>query len=598
MSGISGIISKNKTALEAISLLVEKINHRGPDNEYYFHNDFMSLGFNQLKLTDCIFKKEKALIFLKRYVVMIDGNIYNLDEIKRQLMLEGYEFSEDNHFEVIAAAYDKYGSNCLNMFNGIWALFIYDMKSGKIFLSRDRLGVKPLFFYQTSELFIFSSEIKAILKHPFVEKKIDEDWCVEYLRKGLFFLNNCSDFDYSPYSNIREFKENSYYECRIDSIFNTTLQTNTFYEFKVNKDIEKFNQKKFSAYSEQFRYLLDDSVKIRIPKDENVLVGNALGGIDSSILAYLTAKNTANKNRHLTFSSVYKSSETNYCDESYYIDLTAKHLNINSKQIEPQTESILSEHKKVVQMMDIPTSSSCLSAWHSYKLAAESAGDKRIVSLDGQGADELLAGYLHYLIYYLYPMNPVEAAKQCIKYLNHDGAGKIITKAFLLKMLKMTQNKPSLIRNLLKLPTNISSVNEICLHDIVGNLKLLYYYGDKESIAFSVESRLPYIDYRLIDFVLSIPSIYKFHEGWPKYLSRKSFEDKLPGEVVWRKTKHGWSIPDKFWFDSAYKHKVTEKITKSDFTQRVLSKTDNILGQNSHHFLIRLYNLSLWHELC
>lgn len=590
MCGICGIISKNAINRSDLELMNKTLSHRGPDAQGYYYDKQIAFAHSRLSIIDLSVNGNQPMHFQDRYVITFNGEIYNYLEIKSVLEGLNYKFHTQSDTEVIMAAYDYYGTSCLRMFNGAWAFCIYDKQKQEAFISRDRLGKKPLYIYHKDKKIIFASEIKAILKHPEVTASVNEEWVKKYISHGLYFIDGSNAFDLSSFNDISEFPPAHYGVIKVQEELGSNLSLTKYWHIETKRE--------FSGSFEEavglFKDLLTDAVKIRLRSD--VPVGTALGGMDSSIIVHLInqlrGENTQQK--QMTFSSVYHKPETKYCDESEFIQKTSQFLKVDNYTIEPDSQQVLEEHRKVIYAMDIPVNSSCLSGWHTYKRVAQSPVR---VTLDGQGADEILGGYLSYLIYYLSSMKPGAMIREIQKFKDIPQTKQYIIKSFLLKFLRGCNLPEQKIKNILRISHTSPYLNQVLKEDILGSLRLLLFYGDRESMAFSIESRMPYTDYRLIEFMMQVPADYKIKDGWTKMISRTAFKDELPKDVIWRRDKMGWSIPDHYWFNHLYKTQVDHSIQSSDICKHYLKNDIRKVGDLSFNMRLRLFNLCVWHDL-
>ncbi len=590
MCGICGIISKKEIRHNDLKVMNQALAHRGPDAQEYYFEQNVGFAHSRLSILDLSVKGNQPMHYLDRYVITFNGEIYNYLEIRTDLENLNYTFHTQTDTEVIMAAYDYYGSECLKLFNGAWAFCIYDKQKEEIFISRDRLGKKPLYIYQKDSILLFASEIKAILKHPEVTAKVNEEWVKRYLTHGLYFIDGQSKFDLSSFVDIEEFPPAHYSYLSLRNGLNQKFKLTRYWQIESKGDFKG----SFEEAVECYRELLTDSVKIRLRSD--VPVGTALGGMDSSIIVHLInllrGENTNQK--QMTFSSVYHQAETKYCDESEFIQKTSQFLNVENFTIEPDSQQVLEEHRKVIYAMDIPVNSSCLSGWHTYKRISQSPVR---VTLDGQGADEILGGYLSYLIYYLSSMKAASMIYEIQKFKDIPQTKQYFIKSILLKMMRRCHFSDQHIKNFLRIQHSSSDLNQVLKEDILGSLRLLLFYGDRESMAFSVESRMPFTDYRLIEFMMQVPADFKIKDGWTKMISREAFKNDLPKEVIWRRDKMGWSIPDHYWFNHLYKKQVDLSIKSSEICKHYLKNDISKVDDLSLNKRMRLYNLCIWHDL-
>lgn len=600
MCGIVGIISKNRIQNSIIKTMNDALVHRGPDDEgflvsnsikdlelskcdYLDGNYNLAFGHRRLAIVDLSPFGHQPMNYLDRYWIVYNGEVYNHIELKSELEALGYSFKSHTDTEVIMASYDAWGIECLNRFNGMWAFVILDIKKNRLFISRDRFGKKPLYYYQDDEEFIFASEIKAILKHPKIKAKPNESYIRLYLESGPHEHLRETAFD-----GIYRFDNACYLECNIGEIFKPFKETR-FFEIKPNLNNEKFDENKLKEYAQKYYELLKDAVRIRLRAD--VKVGSALsGGLDSSSIVYLIneiLKEQGKEEMQETFSSVYKSPETRYCDESLFIDELAKFLNVRSHQIEPRVEDLIEEHKKLTYHFDTPAANTQMSSWHTYKLTKQNGVT---VTLDGQGADEQLAGYHSYLLFFIANSKLLDAMVSIKEFWSIKGTRKWLLFGFVALLVRLFFGKKLgfKILNTFGVKNNpYIHLNQVLVNTFETTLETLFHYGDRASMAFSVESRFPFMDYRLVEFLASVPVCYKIHNGYTKYLARIAFSGKLPDNIVWRKDKMGWPIPEKAWFEGIHKEYFKKLVDESKLSY-------NLKKANFFATKVRLYCIAVW----
>jgi len=579
MCGIVGVIQRNELIdVNTIKKMNDKIHHRGPDDEGYLiagnytnnvssdkiefieSNINFSFAHRRLSIQDLSTAGHQPMSYQDRYWIVYNGEIYNFLELKSELVSLGYNFSNNTDTEVIIASYDAWKEDCLNKFNGMWSFVLYDTLEEKFFISRDRFGIKPLYYYKDEDNFIFASEIKSILEHPSVLKRENEFYLNSYIKEGpKEYLKE------TAFKNIYRFDFSSYFLGTVDELlFN--FQIKKFWEIKPNLSVEKFSLEKAKEYAEKYYLLLEDAVRVRLRAD--VKIGSALsGGLDSSSIVYLVnklLKEQRNEELQETFSSIYHTSGTQHCDESEFINEIAEFLNVNSNQIEPLEKDIPFEYKKVIYMMENPPETTLMSSWHTFKLVS-STNVK--VTLDGQGADEQLAGYSRYLKNYFISLSFIDLFKETYAFFKMPFSKRTILVSFFVGLLSNIIGKKLTIftvSNILKKKYPFRNLNEQLAFDLHSSLVTLIHYADHTSMAFSIESRMPFMDYRLVEFLASIPSCYKMHNGWTKYIARLAFKNKLPDNIVWRKDKMGWLLPEDYWFRGNLKNWFLLNMDKND----------------------------------
>lgn len=607
MCGICGAISKNKFDSSVIAEMSNVISHRGPDSDGFLFSRninincetskidlidseyFIGFAHRRLAIVDLSPTGHQPMSYLNRYWIVYNGEVYNFKEIKSELIIQGYEFISNNDTEVILAAFDFWGGECFNKFNGMWAFLIIDLFTNRIIISRDRFGIKPLYYYQDEENFVFSSEIKSILQFPNVKTSLNKNFVKEYLFSGTKEYVSETAFE-----NIYRFNVSSYIDIDINEIFNE-FSPRKYWELKPNINDEKFDQLKALEYAEKYYEILKDAVEVRLRAD--VKVGSASsGGLDSSSIVYLINQILKEKNsveKQVTFSTVYKSPGTESCDESFFIDRITDSLDVLSYKIEPNVKDIPREHESLVNAVENPPDNTLMSSWHTFKLVGKS---DVTVTLDGQGADEQLAGYLPYIIIYCANLHFSELWKESLAF-NKTGASKYAIIGLLLNLSKrLIGRKISnlIYSTLVGRKVNVyQNLNQRLLHDTYTHLITLLHYADHTSMAFSIESRMPFMDYRLMEFLASLPPCYKIHDGWTKYIARLAFDKKLPDSITWRKDKMGWPIPEKKWFeeDLSIWYNDNLKLGRDFVSQKLAVKDSSKLKE------IRLLNIAVFSKI-
>lgn len=615
MCGIVGVISKEASPLSIIQSMNNTLVHRGPDGEGYLiggaHETDIPLskydvvdspipfafGHRRLAIIDLSERGHQPMCYRGRYWIVYNGEVYNHIELREELEALGYTFHSRTDTEVIMAAYDAWGVYCLDRFNGEWAFVLYDSGTNEIFVSRDRFGIKPLYYYQDERNFIFGSEIKALLKHPAVPRKPNIEYCKLFLKEG-----SKEHLRMTAFEDIYRFDRASFLKCRIDEIFRPFKETK-FWSIKPNLSNEPYDEAKASEYAERYYHLLEDAVRLRLRAD--VRVGSALsGGLDSSSVVYLINRQlraAGCEDKQEAFSSVYRTPGSERCDESRYIDEVAQYLHVHSNQIEPRIEDIIDEHRRYVYYLDTPATNTLMSSWHTYKLT-KSCDVK--VTLDGQGADEQLAGYLGYLSYYFSSVPLRTLIREAPCYIQIPNALPYVIIGSLLNLSRRLLGEKLIVSMLSRLGKKFeyTPVNQKLIEDLTCSLETLFHWADRGSMAFSIESRMPFMDHRLVEFLAAVPAAYKLHGGWTKYIARRAFDGKLPDTICWRRDKMGWPIPEKFWFKGRLQEHLMRTLKESKFISVLdmdFSNMSNtkIVDHYPFEFLLRCYILDVWHSV-
>ncbi|MBT4338462.1 MAG: asparagine synthase (glutamine-hydrolyzing) [Bacteroidetes bacterium] len=636
MSGIVGIINlKSKNTLQAqhIESMNNAIKHRGPDDEGYvlFNNnvqyffsgnntpslkekitvpDFFpsnniqeayelqsQIAFGSRRLNVGVFKStdHQPMSYKNRYWIVYDGEIFNSEEIKAELFKYGHTFQTTSDTEAIIAAYDQWGIDCFNKFNGNWVFAIYDTEECKIIVSRDRFGMKPLYYYKDDNRFIFASEIKALLCSPDVKSSPN----IPYIKD--FYANGTKEhLRETSFTNIYRFAISSFIEVSIDELIDG-IKEKRFWTAKATLDNEKFDKNKAAIYSTKYNEILSDAVKIRT---KDVKVGTTLsGGLDSSTIAYYVDKHLSNENRaddHESFSSVYKGDEKKIWDESEFIDTVVDYLNIKSNRVEPIANDIITDYERVIFSMENPPDSTGMSGWVVYK---DMHNKNFKVAIDGVGADGQMGGFFKYFISYIIDAPLVSLLKE---YISLNKLPNLNRKKFffatLINLLKRLLGRKMIVKLFKKYnkKTDLTvPLNQKFLNDTMFTLATPLHYHDSLNMPNSVVSRAPFLDYRLVEFLASIPIVYKIHDGWTKHIARIAMQNKLPDDIVWRKDKLGFANADDYWLRGELKDWCCLKIESStllkdmNWGQNILETIEKMPLRK----LVRLLNISVWEEV-
>lgn len=567
MCGIAGILSSEKEQLAYYPLkkMLETLVHRGPDGEGVWQNPEKDvlLGHRRLAVIDLSNAAAQPMHFAGRYTIVYNGEIYNYKELRSFLQQQQYSFKSQSDTEVILAAYDFWKERCLQHFDGMFALAIWDEKEKKLFAARDRFGEKPFYYFEDDGYFVFASEMKAIWAAG-LKKEMNEKMLLNYLALGQ--VQNAADKEYTFYKNIWALPPAHY-------LTHTPALKKTILKKYWHLDKEKQAAVTTEDAVEKFSALLSASVKKRLRSD--VAMGTSLsGGLDSG--AIMASIKAAGNNQHLqkTFSAVFPGFVK---DESAYINLLSQEFKIENFKTVPRADDLISDFKKLCHHQEEPFVSSSIFA--QYKVFELARQHQVTVLLDGQGADEILAGYHKYIHWYLQDLlkhNYAGERRKAIRELrqnnipflwgikNHFAAMLPMHTAMFLERKEYNHvlNQPDVNPDFLhqhlrgkewegihKAP--VTKLNDILHYDVTEfGLEELLRYADRNSMAHGCEVRLPFLDHTLVEFVFSLPPVMKINGGFTKWILRKAMDKKLPDEITWRKDKVGYEPPQKQWMEN------------------------------------------------
>ena len=562
MCGIAGIISeKNNLEKSIIQKMTDALAHRGPDAAAVYHDSKIALGHRRLSIIDLSELSNQPLFSHDdRYVIVFNGELYNFKNVKKEI--DNYPFKSNGDSEVVLAAYIKWGADCLSHFNGMFAFAIWDKIEDSLFIVRDRLGIKPLYFsHKAGSHLVFASEIRSILKSGMTSRQIDRCGLSDYINyqtvhapktiiKGIFQL---MPGEYGIYKN-GELITKKYWNI-IPEKYNPNGQYETYEKVKSN-----------------VRQLLSSAVERRLVSD--VPIGAFLsGGIDSSAVVALMSEVS---DRPIdTFSIIFK--EKQY-DESKYSNLIAKKYKTNHHSILLCPFDFMEEMPNTLAAMDTPSGDGV----NTYVVSKATKNAGVTVTLSGLGGDELFAGYPFFRKFkQLHKMAALWKIPPFIRKGVSNAAGPFLKSHQQAKISMLAAASSSEIDQIFPTFRRVFSPEEnrqllngdktICTADRVEelllaqkeikNLPLLSQVSvsdistytqnillrdtDQMSMAHALEVRVPFFDHELVEYVIGIPDKMKNPE-YAKKLLVESLKPLVPDEIVFRQKK-GFHLPWKIW---------------------------------------------------
>jgi asparagine synthase (glutamine-hydrolysing) len=576
MCGICGEISfdHQEVSESLIRNMMQTMKHRGPDDEGIYIEQGIGLGFVRLSIIDLSPMGHQPMIGGEgNYVVVFNGEIYNYIELRSELKSIGYSFGTNSDTEVLLNAFIEWGEDCLHRFNGMWAFAIYDKVKKKIFCARDRYGVKPFYYFLDENRFIFASEIPPILKILSFKPQADYQSVYDYL-----VYNRTDQTEATFFQGIKKLQHG----------YSITLTLDKEGDIKSNGGAKpkqwynlSLNLKDPFLSPEEFHGLLYSSIKLRLRSD--VPVGVCLsGGLDSSSIVSVLLKDFKLEGLN-TFSAVYSKGKTG--DESEFInEFKSSHLKMDF--ITPSCDTLVKDLSEFVRAHaePIPTTA----PYAQFKVM-QLAGKKVVVTLDGQGADEILAGY-HYFFgiyfkhlfiklkwlklikeqyYYLLIHRSLYGFKTMVYFLLPSWLKnnlRVKEKGYLTKTFVRNQSKASVISNRLY---SSKSLQEALIDHFEYKLEHLLKWEDRNSMWFSIEARVPFLDFRLVERSLAMPPQKMIMNGMTKTILREAMKEYLPEKICSRVDKIGFDTPQADWFKEQYfKEYITELINSKTFRSR------------------------------
>jgi len=620
---------KKKTDKKIIIGMAQSLKHRGPEDSGIYCDERIALGHRRLKIIDLSKKGHQPMSDSKKEVfVVFNGEIYNFKEIKQELIERGHTFNSGSDTEVIIYAYKEWGIKCIEKFNGMFALGLYDKKNNKLYLVRDRLGVKPLFYTIFDKKVIFSSEIKAILKYPKFKREPNWKTISSYL-SYRYVLGEETFF-----KNIYHVLPAHYLE-----MWDGKVKKHEYWDIPL-KTRKKDLGKKF--YTKKIRELLTNSVKLRMISD--VPLGAYLsGGLDSSIIVALMSKLT--KEHVKTYSIAFKQKEYN---ELKYAKLVADMYKTNHKEITIDGKKYLSTMRKLIEYKDAPLA--VPNEIPIYLMSKELKKDITVV-LSGEGSDEIFSGYGRLFRspsdYYKLKIIPPFIRKIFFKSLYKKYNARTfdtemehflfqysyfpleeknsLFNGYMKKLTKGDYELKNIFKKYFSRASGLNYYDKISyvfekLH-LVGLLEKL----DNPTMATAVEGRVPFVDHKLVEFMFSVP--YKYKLKWisplsrikgffknsdeisenldiTKYILRETFKKDIPLEVLNRKKK-GFPVPLDTWFKGKFinharkivldpKARISKIIDQENLKKwiekNLKDKSDKDFGQK----LWMILNIEIW----
>ena len=576
MCGIAGIISPlqsdiNNAMLKSMS---DVLVHRGPDGEGIWLSPKRTAGLahRRLAIIDLSSNAAQPMHSMDRYSIVFNGEIYNYIELRKELQKAGYHFISNSDTEVILAAFDCYKEKCLQYLDGMFAFAIWDEIEQTLFAARDRFGEKPFYYFKENNRFIFASEMKAIWATG-VEKSVENKMLLNYIALG--YVQHASDKSQTFYKNIYSLPP---------AHFLTLHKGNLKIERYWNIDKQNTINITEADAIEQIDRLLSMSVSRRLRSD--VPVGTSLsGGLDSSSILYYIKQH--HKTGGKSFSAVFPGFEK---DEAAYINKVAQYFKIDNHNVTPNEHELINDFEKLAYHQEEPfPSSSVYAQYRVFELAKE---NNIKVLIDGQGADEVFAGYNKYIHWYLQEMvSRYKFSKSNIEVndfrknnIHFQWGIKNLIAAYLpshvaIALEKRAYNQivhqPDLSKEMLHYLKGrewegihkpiVTKLNDILYFDVMEmGLEELLRFSDRNSMAHGCEARLPYLNHELVSFVFSLPSRFKINNGFTKAILRKMMNNHLPKEIVWRTDKVAFEPPQKKWMETDlmrdYVHEAKRKL--------------------------------------
>lgn len=623
MCGIVGLVEfKHKVDEFVLRSMNNLLLHRGPDDEGVIIEKNVGLAHRRLSIIDIVsghqpMSNEDGTIW-----IVFNGEIYNYTEIRTQLIQKGHHFKSNSDTEIILHSYEEYSTDCVNRFNGMFAFVILDLSRNTIFGARDRFGIKPLYYYIDSEKFLICSEIKGILEYPGIKAGVNPSGISDYLA-FQFCIGEKTLFQ-----NIFKILPGHFFTLSITEP--KSLMIHQYWDLKF--EIDTYHTEDY--FVDTLTRLIEDSVRIRLRSD--VEIGAHLsGGLDSSTVTSVAAALLGNENQLKTFSGGFK--DYNGYDETDYSHIVSRFAGTNHFEIFPSASDFINSLPKIIYHMDEPSAGpGIFPQYYVSKLASEQVK----VVLGGQGGDEIFGGYARYLVAYL---------EQCIKgaiFETQEEGRHVVTLDSIVPNLPILKQYSPMLQNfwkrglfesmekryfhlinrgsgycdlisdefkgieeksfqefyqLFSRAGTESYFNKMSYFDIKASLPALLHVEDRTSMAFSLESRLPLLDYRIAELMASVPPTIKYKGGMTKYLFKRAVRNIIPHEILERKDKMGFPVPLTEWYHDKIQDFVNTTLLSDRAEERgiyKLKKIENVLHSEKKfgRGIWGLLSLELWYQ--
>ncbi|MFB6258211.1 MAG: asparagine synthase (glutamine-hydrolyzing) [Flavobacteriales bacterium] len=493
------------------------------------------LGHRRLSIFDTSLRGHQPMIGFEGGALVHNGEVYNFPEIREALKEKGYRFKTGTDTEVILASYQEHGPSALEDYVGMWSFLLWDPLKGQLFVSNDRYGIKPLYYAAEGGTFMFASEVKAFQEFPALRKGLDQEAIYEFLE-----YNRIDHDQRTFFQGVHRFPPSTYWELSMKA---PEKAPSPVPYWKVPEQVGS-GGKKEEDLVEGFNELFQKAVALRMRAD--VPYGVSLsGGLDSSGIIYTMdrlLKDEGGSKGVDSFGAIFPDLEG---DESEHIHYIENDLGLKGNHTEPYKEFDMEDLKKMIQHQDAPILSTSFYAQWCVMRAASRAGYK--VLIGGQGADELFAGYHHH--FYRHARRLLLKGRigkymdEVRKFCSRKGfrAGwihRLVIGEIKVKLMSLFGTSRGGEKEW------VSWDFDRMLEKDLRAYQLPYFLrsDDRTSMAFGVETRLPFLDHRLVEFAMALPPAYKIRDGWQKWILRRAFEH-IPDPIRWRKDKKGFTTP-------------------------------------------------------
>lgn len=619
MCGIVAVVNFDRVAVNPrrLAAMRDTLHHRGPDDEGLYVEGPVGLGHRRLSIIDISETGRQPMSNEDGSVVVVfNGEIYNYLELGQVLKANGHRFSSTSDTEVIPHQYEEDGEDCVNRFNGMFAFVLWDRRRRRLFAARDRMGIKQLYYYLSPTKLILASEIKAILEDPDVQRGVDPQALADY-----YFCGRALG-DKTMFRNIREVEPGHWLNVDLET---GRHQIRKYWRLQYSYDRSRSDE----AVKEELFHVLDQSVKIHCRSDAS-LGCHLSGGLDTSTVVALASRWRPGLK---TFSIRF--AEEGYLDETHFARAVSRHVGATYCESSPDSKDLSSRLPYLIWHMDVPMATQ---GGFAYFMTSQLARPHVKVTLTGHGGDELFAGYPAQFLASFGHSNMFVRQKYSQEHDYSPLGQSLIGKIFRRGLVGLSQSIQDRIfkreksfnglwidLHCARLPgaftadfmTSLAGYTPVddylkplqevgteealdkCLyHDLRVYLPSLLHLEDRVSMALSIESRVPFLDNHLVEFLATVPPEQKVRGLEPKYLLRQVASKLLPEEVWARRDKCNFRVPDNFWGSKQMKDLTEEILIAPESLRRGIFRPD-ILKKACQYGDITwpLVNVELWFKI-
>ncbi|HBP86346.1 MAG TPA: asparagine synthase (glutamine-hydrolyzing) [Nitrospirales bacterium] len=623
MCGVAAILKLRAVncSTEILNAMRDEVSYRGPDDRgSKFYRRFgpiysewegdqgesaweIGLGHRRLSIFDLSTAGHQPMVYGKRFWIVYNGEVFNFIEIRAELKRLGHNFQSSTDTEVILAAYSEWGTDCFAYFRGMWGLLIFDSHRNEVILCRDRLGIKPLYLWEGSGLIAIASEIKQFLRIPGFNPKIDPMASTLYLQTGY------EDSNRSFFCDVRPVPGGTWIRIALDGLKISSPES------YWNPERVQVVVKSSNEAAELFSDKLKESVRIHLRSD--VPVGCALsGGLDSSSIAVLvSAINNSHEVPLHTFTATFPEHKF---DERQYVDAVLTNIHALPHFSTPDPREFLEDLDRFIWIHDEPVGN--LSMYSGYCIARLTHEAGVPVTLNGQGGDEIFSGYWQTYFLHLRDLwrqgRLLDLASHFLGACLGKGNPNLMKQIPVMFRRYCSQNKKTLhLRNSLSelTPQHLQDIMVMDAHTRrvheIRNMFLprLLKWDDRNSMAFSVEGRYPFLDHQLIELCLSFEPSTLYSCGWTKQPLRLGLDKELPKKIRHRRDKIGFAAPQDDWLCGPLREEMEKLFKKNrpiwdyvqhDHAQSFLVKMlDGKANDESGQALFRMFIFDRWLEM-